>query len=800
MTVADHNNLTDSETASLALNAPLDELCEMAVELRNQGHGNVITYSKKVFIPLTRLCRDVCHYCTYAKTPQRVSEVYLDREQVLQIAQQGVVAGCREALLTLGDKPELRYAVARDELRKLGHKTTLSYLAGICELIYAESGLFPHVNAGVMSAADIAMLREVSVSQGLMLESVSERLLEPGRAHYGSPDKQPALRLGTIAAAGELKVPFTSGILIGIGETRAERIDTLFALRDAHRAHGHIQEVIVQNFRAKPDTVMAQAAEPTLDEHCRTIAMARIIFGANMNIQAPPNLQPGNARALINAGINDFGGISPVTPDYVNPEAPWPQLRQFADEVAAAGHSLNERLAVYPEYLADKEQWVAAKFHRDLITTTDSAGLPRTDSWAPGTDQPLPSRELGYLSGRHIARIDAGTSRILERAGQGERLSSTEIVALFKARDREFSAVARAADLLRQELAGDTVTYVVNRNINYTNLCYFRCKFCAFSKGSTDEALRGRPYDLSLDEIQRRALEAWQRGATEVCLQGGIHPDYTGNTYLEICRGIKQKAPDIHIHAFSPLEIWQGAQTLNMDLGEFLALLKSSGLSSLPGTAAEILHDEVRQQICPDKITTSQWFEVMHTAHGLGLRSTATIMFGHVDEPRHWAAHLLGLRSLQEQTGGFTEFVPLPFVHMQAPMFLRSISRAGPTLRESVLMHSVARLVFGRLIPNVQTSWVKMGREGSAVCLNAGANDIGGTLMNESITRAAGTVHGQEFSPSKIEETIRSMGRQPEQRTTLYEPAPEARTAAAMSDMPLLRVNNQPALKHARIR
>ena len=799
MTVANHNTLTDRELRAFALKAPFADLQKMAADLRDEGQGNPITYSKKVFVPLTRLCRDVCHYCTYAKTPKHVSGVYLDRAQVLQIAAQGVAAGCREALLTLGDKPELRYAVARDELRRLGHETTLSYLAEICELIYTETGLFPHVNPGVMSAQDIAMLREVSVSQGIMLESASERLLEPGQAHHGSPDKQPAVRLQTIAAAGELNTPFTSGILIGIGETREERIDTLFALRDAHQAYGHIQEVIVQNFRAKPDTLMADAEEPTLDEHCRTIAVARIILGANMNIQAPPNLQPGHARELINAGINDFGGISPVTPDYVNPEAPWPQLQQFTDEVAATGHSLVERLAVYPEYLASKERWVAAKFHRGLTNAMDSAGLARTERWAPGENQPIPARDVAHLADRHITKINAGISRILERAGRGERLSSDEIMSLFKARDREFSAVARAADLLRKEIVGDTVTYVVNRNINYTNLCYFRCKFCAFSKGSTAEELRGKPYDLSLAEIQRRALEAWERGATEVCLQGGIHPDYTGNTYLEICRGIREKAPDIHIHAFSPLEIWQGAKTLNLEIGEFMALLKSNGLSSLPGTAAEILHDEVRQQICPDKITTSEWFEVMRTAHRTGLPSTATIMFGHVDEPRHWAAHLLGLRTLQEQTGGFTEFVPLPFVHMRAPMFLRSVSRAGPTFRESVLMHSVARLVFGRLIPNIQTSWVKMGREGSAVCLDAGANDIGGTLMNESITRAAGTVHGQEFSPANIEETIRDMGRLPEQRTTLYETAPQERNAAAMSGMPLSKVNNQPALKHARI-
>jgi FO synthase len=755
--------------------APLPELMEAAAALRDQGHGRLISYSRKVFIPLTHLCRDVCHYCTFAERPRAGKPAYLSPDAVLAIARAGEAAGCTEALFTLGDKPELRYRAAREALQQLGHDTTISYLRAMCELVLRETSLLPHANPGVMTREEIAALRDVSASQGIMLESTSERLCVPGGVHYGSPDKHPAVRLETTRLAGELKVPFTSGILIGIGETRAERLDALRALRDLHAEHGHIQEVIVQNFRAKPDTKRADAAEPDLDDLLWTIAAARLILGPAMNIQAPPNLSPGVYQRLVAAGLNDWGGISPVTPDHVNPEAPWPAIVELAERTAEAGKLLVNRLPAYPAYVRDADTWLAPDIATRVRRMSDADGLARDDDWAPGNTEPPPAPRV-------VARaVDSAIVSIVDRATHGERLPNSDLLRLFAARDADYHHVTAAADALRRSVSGEVVRYVVNRNINYTNICYFRCRFCAFSKGRTHEDLRGAPYDLALEEVTRRAVEAWERGATEVCLQGGIHPDYTGETYAAICRAIKQAVPEMHIHAFSPLEVTQGAATLGLPIPAFLAQLRDAGLGTLPGTAAEILDDEVRAIICPDKINTAQWLDVARAAHGLGLRTTSTIMYGHVETPLAWTRHLLALRDLQQETGGFTEFVPLPFVHMEAPMYRHGRARRGPTFREAVLMHSVARLALHPLITNIQTSWVKMGPAGAAICLNAGANDLGGTLMNESISRAAGTQHGQEFPPAGMEALIRSIGRTPQQRTTLYDAVPEDRREASFN-------------------
>ena len=754
--------MDDDEALALADNSDLGAMMEAARALRDEGHGNVVSYSRKVFIPLTQLCRDVCHYCTFAHPPRKGERAYMSLDAVLDVARAGAAAGCKEALFTLGDKPELRYRVAREELTDLGHETTISYLAEAAGLVLRETGLLPHLNPGVMGAADIATLRAVSVSQGLMLESASERLCAKGGPHHGSPDKRPAARLDTIRLAGEARVPFTSGILIGIGETRRERIEALLALREAHQAHGHIQEIIVQNFRAKPDTRMAGAPEPDLDELLWTVAAARLIFGAEMNIQAPPNLSPGAVPRLVAAGLNDWGGVSPVTPDFVNPEAPWPAIEQLERETEAAGKALVERLAIYPAYARDRERWLDEAPRLSVLRAIDSEGYARPDPWSPGTGLPLPNHATP------VARRGAALDAILTTALTGDGLDEAQIVRLFAARGGEAEAVRAAADELRATVNGDTVSYVVTRNINYTNICLFHCGFCAFSKGKLSENLRGRPYDLGLDEIAGRAREARERGATEVCMQGGIHPTYTGQTYLDICRAVKQAVPDIHIHAFSPLEVSHGAETLGLSLPSFLGRLREAGLSSLPGTAAEILDDEVRAVICPDKVNTGQWLAVMETAHGLGLRTTSTIMFGHVEAPVSWARHLLRIRALQARTGGFTEFVPLPFVHMEAPLYLKGRARKGPTFREALLMHAVARLVLHPLITNIQASWPKMGPDGAVACLRAGVNDMGGTLMNESISRAAGATFGQEITPAQMEALIRGAGRDPVQRTTLY--------------------------------
>ena len=764
------------------LETAAEALCVEAAQIRDAGHGDVITWSRKVFIPLTRLCRDVCHYCTFAAPPKKDVGAYLSPEEVVAIARAGAAAGCKEALFTLGDKPELRYRAARQALAELGFASTIDYLVHASRLVFEETGLLPHVNPGVLDAGNIAALRSVSVSQGLMIESLSPRLAARGMAHHGSPDKRPAARLATLRGAGARSVPFTTGILIGIGETRGERLDDLFTIADLHARHGHIQEVIVQNFRAKPGTRMEAAPEPDVEDLAWTIAAARIVLGAAMNIQAPPNLSAEGWPDLIDAGLNDWGGISPVTPDHVNPEAPWPDIPALAAGTAAKGKVLAERLAIYPKYAREPERWLDPALASTVLRMSDAEGRAREDGWAPGAPDTPPALPAPALA------ASPGIARILDRAGDGARLDIGEIAALFGARGGGFAAIREAADTLRRSAVGDRVTYVVNRNINYTNICSYACRFCAFSKGRASAGLRGAPYDLSLEEIGRRTAEAWERGATEVCLQGGIHPDYTGETYLAVTRAVKEAAPDIHVHAFSPLEISQGAASLGLGVAGFLERLIEAGLGSLPGTAAEILDPPVRKVLCPDKVTTAQWLSVIGTAHRLGLRSTATIMFGSIEGPESWARHLNHVRDLQAETGGFTEFVPLPFVHMEAPIYLRGQARKGPTWGEAVLMHAVARLALNPLIDNIQTSWVKMGRGGAAACLGAGVNDLGGTLMNESISRAAGTTHGQELPPAEIEAIARAAGRPAGQRSTLYGPVHAERAAASHRAAPLVPV------------
>ncbi|MDD5175324.1 MAG: 5-amino-6-(D-ribitylamino)uracil--L-tyrosine 4-hydroxyphenyl transferase CofH [Sterolibacterium sp.] len=761
--------LSQQEALDLAEFDDLDALLTTAEALTLDGHGRSVGYSRKVFIPLTRLCRNKCGYCTFAEAPGERVRAYMTADEVMAIARAGAAAGCKEALFTLGDKPELRYPEARQELQELGHATTIEYLAAMARLVHAETGLLPHLNPGVMSKEDMQRLRPVAVSMGLMLEATAVRLCQRGGPHHASPDKVPAARLAMLSAAGELAIPCTSGILIGIGETRRERVEALLALRELQDKFGHLQEIIIQNFRAKSDTAMASAAEPELREHLWTIAVARLIFGPVMTLQAPPNLRSGELGELLRAGINDWGGVSPLTPDHVNPEAPWPQIEALAEETAAHDRHLVERLAIAPAYACRPQAWLDAAMITPVLRASDALGRARSDAWHPGSGVAPSGNADEWLQPFRQRAAAFELRRLLQRASAGERLAEPEIVKLFSAEGADFHALLASADELRADSVGAAVTYVVNCNINYTNICLHSCGFCAFAKGPGAKALRGPAYLMSPEDVATRAVEAWQLGAREVCLQGGIHPNYTGQSYLDILTAVKTAIPDMHVHAFSPLEVWTGAKTLGLPLADFLTELRDAGLGSLPGTAAEILDDEVRAIVCADKLSTRQWLEVMATAHGVGLKTTATIMFGHVDHPGHWARHLLHIRDLQEESGGFTEFVPLPFVHMESPLWRKGLARSGPTLREVLAMHAVARLVLHPLIRNIQTSWPKLGPAGALLCLQAGANDIGGTLMHESISSAAGGVNGQEITPARFNELAASIGRPARQRTTLYQ-------------------------------
>ncbi|MEO1115057.1 MAG: 5-amino-6-(D-ribitylamino)uracil--L-tyrosine 4-hydroxyphenyl transferase CofH [Pseudomonadota bacterium] len=762
----------------------INDIMRESRRIRDAAFGSIVTYSPKVFIPLTKACRDVCHYCTFAKPLRSGQKAYLEPEEVLEIARRGEKAGCSEALFTLGEKPELRYKAARDALERLGFETTLDYLAHVAGQVRDETSLLPHLNPGTLTREEFAQLKPVAASMGMMLETTSERLSAKGGPHFGSPDKAPAVRLETLDAAGQAGVAFTTGLLVGIGETREERIDAILKIRASHERYGHVQEVIIQNFLPKPDTKMRAFPPADPFEHQWTIAAARLLLPEDISLQAPPNLAAGSGAELLEAGINDWGGVSPVTIDHVNPEAPWPSLDRLSDITALSGKTLAPRLTIYPGFLKKAEKWLDPKMRAGVLRASDAEGLAFEGRWTPGVLEAPPVI-------RANGSVDPAIRQILEQE-PGSELDEQQIVSLFSARGKNFHAVCAHADRLRQAVNRDQVHYVVTRNINYTNVCTYSCAFCAFSKGKTHESLRGPAYDLDMKEFARRVTEAWERGGTEICLQGGIHPGYTGETYLNLLKVARQAAPGIHIHAFSPLEIWQGARSIGLSLTEYLSRLKEAGLSSLPGTAAEILDDEIRAVIAPDKITTDQWFDVMEAAHGLGLKSTSTIMYGHVEAPVNWARHLLRLRRHQLTYNGFTEFVPLPFVALEAPMYLRGQSRRGPTWREAVLMHAVSRIVLHGVIDHIQTSWVKMGPEGAAVCLRSGADDLGGTLMNESITRAAGAVHGQEFAPWQMEDLIRSIGREPVQRSTVYGPVPLERRQRAMQAAPLDAMVNTP--------
>ncbi len=765
---------------------PLEELMTAARRIRDDAHGKVVSYSPKVFVPLTMLCRDKCGYCTFAQPPARLEQPYLSPDEVIAIARRGASVGCHEALFTLGERPERRYPVARDWLTRHGYESTVDYVVAMAQLVLDSTGLLPHANTGAMYADELEKLRTVAPSQGMMLETLREDL----ECHRGAPDKAPKRRLQSLEWAGELRIPYTTGILVGIGETREDRVVALEAIAEAHRRHGHVQEVIVQNFLPKEGTAMHRAEPCPLETHLEAIALARLILPPDVHVQAPPNLSDDFAD-LLSAGVSDWGGVSPVTADHVNPERPWPDLERLREVTEAAGHTLAPRLTAHPRYVCDPDTWIDHNLHFAVMDRSDSAGFGRDD---PGSVWPERTMErakvddgaefelVGEISSQWyvgaggdpsvlvpaVTGATGAVGEVIEGVRAGTDVGFDEILTLFKARGPEVGEVAHLADELRAEIVGDEVTWVANRNINYTNVCTFRCKFCGFSKGPLSLNLRGKPYLLTLDDMAERTIEAAERGATEVCLQGGIHPDFDGDYYIDVARAVHEAVPDIHIHGFTALEVTEGAKRNQEPLADYLGRLREAGQRSLPGTAAEILHDDVRQVLCPDKIDSDEWLEAHRIAHAVGLRSNVTIMFGSIERPEHWAHHILRTRALQEETGGFTEFVGLPFVHMASPIYLRRGSRRGPTWREVLLMHAVARIAYRGRIDNIQGSWVKLGFGSISQLLQAGANDLGGTLMDENISRAAGASHGTAVSEADFRKVVEPLGRTLVQRTTLY--------------------------------
>ena len=812
---------TETEILLGARGDDLVDLCASAARVRDQGLADagrpgVVTYSRKVFIPLTRLCRDRCHYCTFATTPNRVEAPFLSPDEVLAIATQGAALGCKEALFTLGDRPEERWPAAREWLDSHGYDSTLAYVRAMAILVLERTGLLPHLNPGVMSWAELQRLKPVAPSMGMMLETTSREVFESG-AHRGSPDKDPAVRLRVLEDAGRSNVPFTTGILIGIGETIADRAESLFALRRVSRAYGGVQEVIVQNFRAKPDTAMARRPDAELEELAATVAVARLVLGPRMRIQAPPNLIGEEYGLLLRAGIDDWGGVSPLTPDHVNPERPWPQIEELAARSAEHGFRLVERLTVYPEFVQRGEPWLDPRVMPHVAALAGPDGLARDNAVPQG--MPWQEPEDANLLAASDGRIDLHTSIDTEgrtndrradfdsvygdwgtvaeaavRTGALQRfdpdvrtalrhaeadpagLSDADALTLLHCDGAELDALAAIADGLRADVVGDDVTYVVNRNINFTNVCYTGCRFCAFAQRRTD----ADAYTLSMDELARRAEEAWELGATEVCMQGGIHPDLPGTAYFDIARAVKQRVPGMHVHAFSPMEVVNGAARTGMSVRDWLTAAKEAGLDSIPGTAAEILDDDVRWLLTKGKLPASEWIEVITTAHEVGLPSSSTMMYGHVDNPSHWLGHFRTLAAIQDRTGGFTEFVALPFIHTNAPIYLAGVARPGPTVRENRVVHAMARVLLHGRIDNIQCSWVKLGVDGCRQVLTGGVNDLGGTLMEETISRMAGSQHGSAKTAAQLDEIVGGLpGRRARQRMTDYGVVSPERLAAA---------------------
>lgn len=824
-------NALEAETLLHVRGDDLERLLAAASRVRDAGlekagRPGVITYSRKVFIPLTHLCRDRCHYCTFVTTPGQLAKAgkppFLSPDEVLDIARQGAALGCKEALFTLGDRPEDRWPVAREWLDAHGYDSTIDYLRAMAIRVLEETGLLPHLNPGVMTWEEIQRLKPVAPSMGMMLETTATRLWsEKGGPHYGSPDKDPAVRLRVLEDAGRSNVPFTTGVLLGIGETYSERVDAIFAIRAASRRHGHVQEVIIQNFRAKPATAMMRATDLETMEYAAAVAVTRLVLGPGARLQAPPNLTDAHELSLlVRAGIDDWGGVSPLTPDHVNPERPWPHIEDLARLTADAGFTLRERLTTHPHFVRTEAPWIDPRVLPHVRALADSEGLavegrlpvglpwqePDPDWAETGTGRVNLHTEIdttGRTGDRRSdfddvygdwsalreevlastpAKVGSTNAEIRSALRRAENdpagLSDADYLALLTADGAELDALALLADQVRFESVGDDIGYVVNRNINFTNVCYTGCRFCAFAQRKTD----ADAFTLSMKQVGDRVDEAWSIGATEICMQGGIHPDLPGTAYFDLARTVKERQPDIHLHAFSPMEIVNGASRTGLSFEDFLLEAKAAGLDTIPGTAAEILDDEVRWVLTKGKLPAATWIDIVKTAHRVGIRSSSTMMYGHVDNPSHWVGHLRTLSRLQDETGGFTEFVLLPFVHTNSPVYLAGVARPGPTMQENRAVHAVARLMLHGRINHIQTSWVKLGAEGTQLMLRGGADDLGGTLMEETISRMAGADHGSEKTVAELEDMVKAIGRNPWQRTTTYGTPSAERAAVARAN------------------
>lgn len=767
--------LTLDDTLALvtATGPDRDELFAAAAALRDEGlvlagRPGVITYSRKVFVPLTTLCRDRCHYCIFVDTPGQLLRkhrpAFMSPDEVLQVVRQGQALGCKEALLTLGDRPEERWPEARDWLDAHGFASTLDYVGHIARLITAETGMLAHLNPGVMSAAELASLRPTAPSMGMMLETTSRRLFdEPGQPHFGSPDKDPAVRLQVIDDAGAARIPFTTGILVGIGETARDRAESLIALRDAQARHGHVQEVIVQNFRAKPRTAMQDVPDADLLEYATVVASARIVMGPRMRVQVPPNLSdPAEFDLLIGAGIDDWGGVSPLTADHVNPERPWPHVDELAARTADLGYELRERLTAHPEYVRAPEAWIDPALHTAVAALADPAsGLARAvspSSAVRALTDAAPAAAAPQGATRTMAQ---GVRALAERAAADPlQLDDHEWVALLEATGDGLDALAATADTVRRFTVGEAVSIVVNRNLTSSG---FR------AAGAT------APDEFDLADAAGIAADALDLGATEICVQGVLPATEDPQAYLDIARTLTTAAPGIHLHAYRPQDVWDLADRGGLGLSGALAAMREAGVHTVPGTGVKVLSERVRGIVAPGDLDIDRWTEGITAAHEAGFRSTSVLFYGHVETAAERVAHLRRLRTIQDRTGGFAEFVPIPLPGPQGGVPLVA-GRA--LLDEHRAMVAVARLLLSGSIPHVQIPWTRHGRTISAVLLQAGGDDLGGTLLDGRVRPETGIEHGLELPLADAERLVRPLFRPLRQRATDYrEPAAERKAA-----------------------